>query len=390
MSLAVADFTAPSNDVEAMKYAGALRQDVVTGIGAVEQRVSLHSAGAGANGAGKSGRADARYELRGDVRRRTDNLVANLSLIDVQSGAQPWAGTFALPDVDRSERSPVALRNLVRSVADAVSEAERRRVVALPVDRLDADELVIRGAAQIDVATLANARKAKDLYDSALRLDPNNVRALRARAIIVTFENEVDPNADPQRMAQEFDEFSARALALNRTDSVSWNYRCGALQYLGQWTAAAEACDQTIRLDPYSAKGYVAKAWLLISEGRPSDALTMTAKAMELDPDRSGWALDTACRAYLLLSRTHEAIETCEKTVGQDPFRWSAHLLLVAAYTEAGLPERAAAAKASVDRIVPDLTIARIRAQYAEHPDAVQMNERYLYEPMRRAGIPEK
>jgi len=395
MSLAVARFTAPGDDAAASKFADALRQDVVTTLGAVEQRVALREArgesGRSADSAAQGGVVDARYILQGDVRHVGGGFGASLALVDAASGKQSWAGRFVLPDADGSDRSAIALRKLVRSVADAVYEAEKRRVVALPVDRLDADELVIRGSAAMGVATLANARKAKELYDAALRLDSNNVLALRARALIVTYENEVDPNPDPQRMAREFDEHSARALALNRTDPVSWNFRCGALGNLGQWTAAAEACDQTIKLDPYSANWYNAKAWLLIMTGRPADALVMTSKAMDLDPERPWWALDMACRAHLLLGRTRDAIETCEKASGQEPSDWNAQLFLLAAYTDAGLPEKAAAARAAVDKIVPGLTITRIRAQLvSEHPDAAALNERYFYGPLRKAGIPEK
>jgi hypothetical protein len=64
----------------------------------------------------------------------------------------------------------------------------------LPIERLDATELVLRGWAAFDVApTLANAHAAERLFDAALRLDPHHVRALRERATIVDFENDVDP-----------------------------------------------------------------------------------------------------------------------------------------------------------------------------------------------------
>ena len=398
MSLVIADFIASSGDTETTAYAIAARRDVVTGIGALEQRVDLRVAGAQTNGGARIDSAlaasgKARYTLNGDIRRANDSgYVANLSLVDATSGAQSWSGAFALPNSDDSDRSKIALRKLVSAVADAVYSAEKRRVVGLPIERLDANDLVVRGSAMIDAApTLANVRAAKNLYDKALRLDPNNIAALRARALVVTFEDEADPNPDHDRHVHEFDEYSARALKLNQSDPKTWNYRCGALQYLGQWGAAEEACNQAIRLDPYSSNYYNAKAWLMFITGRPAETLELTAKATALEAATPAWALDTACRAHLLLGQAREAIETCEQAYGLNPGNWSAQLVLVAAYMNAGEPEKARIAKAAVDRIMPGYTIARLRASgFPDHPEYAKLAEKYWYAGLRKAGVPEK
>jgi adenylate cyclase len=401
MSLAVADFVAPGGSAETAGYAAALRHDVVTGIGALEQRVDLRDAGAETGGGTSNdsprvGSGKVRYKLNGEIRRANDSgYIANLSLIDATSGAQSWSGVFPLPAPDGSDRSKIVLRKLIRAIADAVDSAEKRRVVALPNKHLDANDLVTRGAAMIGGAyTLDNVRAAKKLYDDALRLEPNNIRALRARAYVVTFEEEVDPNPNHERNVSEFDEFSARALKLNHSDPQSWIYRCGALQYRGQWSAAEEACDQAIRLDPFSSNSYNGKAWLTLHTGRPSEALELTTKAIALEAATPEWAFDTACRAHLILGGAREAIKACERASGLNPDNWSmqlsVQLLLVAAYTNAGEPEKARAAKAAVDRITPGYTIARLRASFPEHPDYLNLAEKYWYAGLRKAGVLEK
>ena len=388
MSLAIADFTARVGDAEATRYAATLRQDVVAGISTSEQSVTLRDAGADRNVG-----AQARYTLKGEVRGTSGSeYVANLLLLDATSGTQSWSSVFSVAIFDSSDRSKSALRKLVAAIAGAVYSAEKRRVVALPIERLDANGLVIRGSAAIDVApTLANVRAAKQLYDAALRLEPNNIRALRARALIVIFEDKADPNPNHLRSVREFDEFSARALKLNPSDATSWMFRCGALEYLGQWSAAEEACDQAIRLDPFSSKYYNGKAWLMFVTGRPAEMLELTAKAMDLESATPGWALELACRAHLLLGEARKAIETCERASGLDPDNSDAQLLLIAAYMNAGEPEKARVAKANVDRILPGYTIARLRANgFPEHPEYLQLAEKNLYSSLRKAGVPEK
>ena len=381
MSLAIAPFTSAGGNADDEKHAAALRQDLVTGIGAVERRVSLRSAGA-------------RYTLSGDVRRAGDGYSASVLLADNASGAQAWSGSFALPVPDASNRSAIAVRKLVAAVANAIEASETRRVVALPIERLDATELVVRGWATFDVApTLANARAAQQLFDAALRLDPNNVRALRNRATIADLENDVDPSADHERIVREMDDFSARALKLDGADPSNWRTRMGALFYLGRWNAATEAIDQAIRLDPYDVNLYIYKAWVMNMTGRPAEALSLLTKAAAMEPAGPDLAfqLIRACEAHLLSGQAREAIENCEKASGLDPGDWFAHLFLVAAYMNAGEPAKATAAKAAVDRIVPGYTVAQLRAKgYSNHPEYLKLAERYWYDGLRKAGVPER
>ncbi|HTL75582.1 MAG TPA: adenylate/guanylate cyclase domain-containing protein [Casimicrobiaceae bacterium] len=396
MSLAVGPFAAADSGAQFAQYAAALRQDVVTGIGSVERRITLRRDDADRGSSGGSGAAQvigrgARYTLKGEIRRAGGGYLVNVSLIDALSSTQAWSGTFALPDADASNRSPVAIRKLIAAVADAVEAAETRRVVGLPIERLDATELVLRGWAAFDVApTLANAHAAERLFDAALRLDPHHVRALRERATIVDFENDVDPNPDHQRIVREFDDFSARALKLDSGDPVIWAYRSIALAYLGRWNAALEAIDQAIRLDPFNPRRYVNKAWLMNMTGRPADALALIAKAMVMEPSNPEFPLRMACEAHLLLGEARDAIEACEKASGLDPGDWIVHLFLVAAYENAAETTKAAAARAAVDRIVPGYTIAQLRAKgYSDHPAYLELAEQYWYAGLRKAGIPE-
>lgn len=388
MSLAIADFTAPTGEAEAERYATGLREDVVAGIGAWEQYISLRDADAD-----RSASVHSRYTLKGEVRGANGGAyVVNLLLLDATSGAQSWSGVFPMLDSDGSDRSKIALRKLIAAIGGAVHSAEVRRVATIPVERLGADDLVTRGGAMfVAERTLANVRAAKQLYDRALRLDPNNIRALRARALIVTFENEVDPNPNHLQNVREFDEYSVRALKLNQSDPANWMFRCGTLEYSGQWTAAEEACDQAIRLDPFSSSYYNGKAWLMLITGRPAETLELTAKAMALEAATPEWALDLACRAHLLLGEAREAIATCEKASGLDPGNWNLQLSLVAAYMNAGEPEKARVPKAAVDRIVPGYTIARLRANgFPEHPEYLKLADAYLYTGLRKAGVPER
>lgn len=70
---------------------------------------------------------------------------------------------------------------------------------------------------------------------------------------------------------------------------------------------------------------------------------------------------------------------------------WLNHLTLAAAYANHGDMEKAAAAKAEVLRTAPGFTIAKMRAmRRSENPEYLRLVEKYLYEGLRKAGLPEK
>jgi len=272
----------------------------------------------------------------------------------------------------------------------ALVGAEIRRVVALPLSALGARELVLRAFAISDKdQSLAGTIRARELIDEALRRDPNLEPALVARAWVADFENGVDPHPDHDRFGREMDEFTSRAISLDPSDPTAWKWRAAALISLGRWDAALEANAMAIKLDPDDPNHYVGRAWLMNLTGRPDEALTLIDRALAMHPNNIGWTLRTACEAHLLSGQAEEAIATCEKAMGTNPY-WYIHLFLAAAYANHGDVSKAAATAAYVLRTVPNYTISQMRAKpYSDNPEYIKLADKFLYTGLRTAGIPD-
>lgn len=266
------------------------------------------------------------------------------------------------------------------------------RVLSKPVDRLDAMELVLRARAVGSKGeTLANAREMRKLLDEALRLDPTLVAALVTMGWQLIMVQTVDPQLDPDRFRQEVDEFSARAVRSDPDHHQAWAFRATALTALGRWNAALEANEQEIKLDPFGVRGYVVRAEVLLGMGRPADALLSTRQALALAPSNPGQPLDIECLAHLLLGEADKAIATCERATGLNPSDYNPHLLLGAAYANVGDLSRARAAVKTVLELVPGYSIARIRAdRFSSTPEYQKLAEKYLYNSLRKAGLPDR
>jgi adenylate cyclase len=395
MSVEIMSFSAPANDAAASRQAEALPRELTTVLVAAAHRirVSTHNGtvGDGVDPAKLLRPSNARYRVEGNVRSGKDGNIVNLRLVDTATASEVWSRRFDLPDLDGSFEASRRLRILVQQLAEAVTGAETRRILPLPLEKLNATELVLRGFAALqDSAKLENVKEAQKLFDAALRLDPNSVFALRAASTGWDYLNDVDPHADRERRAHEMDALTLRAVNLDPGDPGAWDDRSQALAYAGRWTAAVEAIDLAIRLDPYKAWLPAHKAWLMTMTGRPVDALPLTDYATTLDPAIAGYALRYACEAYMLLGRNDDAVASCEKAAGTNS-DWFVTSFLAAAYANRGDIDKAVAAKNEMLRTVPGYTITQLRAKhYSDVPEYVKMAEDTWYAGLRKAGIPEK
>jgi TolB-like protein len=398
-SVAIVPFAVPHGDADASRFAQVLARELVARLGRVSGRwgrlpvVSGLSAATGsATDAREMGRSlNVRYLLEGDVLHGGEGHTVSLRLVDTATGAQVWSERATLRDSDVASESSSSLQNLSARLRFALVSAERRRAVALPVSALSARELLLRAFVMYDNdPSLAGAIQARKVIDEALRLEPDLEPAWVARAWIIDNERDVDPNADHDRNVREMDESTARAINLDPTDPVAWFYRTVALIFLGRWDAALEASAIVLKLDPDDPSSYVNQAWVMNMMGRPGEALKLMERAFAMNPTDLGYTMRVACEVHLLAGQAEQAIAACEKARGSDTYWWI-NGSLAAAYANNGDVEKAAAAKGEVLRIAPGYTIAQLRAKrYSDHPEYQRLAEKYLYEGLRKAGIPER
>jgi TolB-like protein/Tfp pilus assembly protein PilF len=407
MSLAVAPLVAPSDDAEVSRLAAVLTQNIATRLSreggwASEPRarvVFVHAAAASGGrtaSASELGRTvNVRYVLEGDLLESGDHFAMNLRLVDAATLGQVWSQREAWQEAEIAAESSAKLRNLTSQLRSALQGAETRRVVDQPVSDLDAMELVLRAIHlwRNDIS-LAGTIKARELADEALRREPELVPALLIGGALAERELDLDPDASHRdRILREYDEFTNRAVSLDPTDPVAWDFRAIVLMYLGRWDAALEANATAIKLAPDKPDHYDSRAWLMNMTGHPDEALPLVDRALAMDPHSTemGFGLRNRCEAYLLLGQAEQAIAACERARGLSKDDLFLALFLAAAYANHGDLAKAAIARADVLRIAPGYTIAQLRAKrYSEHPQYQRMAREHWHEGLRKAGFPEQ
>src|SRR6516225_9180806 len=185
LSLVVLPFANLNNDPEQDYFADAITTDLTTDLARMPGALVI---GRGTAFTYKNKQVDLktlgkdlgiRWAVQGAVRRAGDQVRVNVSLTDLQTAHDVWSDRF---DGDRTNipvlQDQITAR-LARSLNINLIQAESRRSEADRSRSPDAVDFNMRGWTKSfePLSKIQNAQ-AKALFDSALRLDPDNVDAM--------------------------------------------------------------------------------------------------------------------------------------------------------------------------------------------------------------------
>jgi TolB-like protein/Tfp pilus assembly protein PilF len=333
-----------------------------------------------------------RYALEGSVQTIGDRIRINAQLIDTETGAHLWAERFDKPSANLLDTQDEVTARLARTVHVELITAESRRAALERPDRLDAVDHALQGwATWHHNRSLEGARRARESFEAALRLDPNNVDALLGFANAHLWEVNLYASEDRagQIRAAEPAVQMALTLAPDRADA---HVIYGTLLYaLRSPERALREFEFAIELDRNLAMAHAYLGLMKFFLGRSHETRRHVQQAIRLsprDPLLFHWHYIIGVADLYLLKNVH-ALESLRKSVEIDP-KWAlSQFVLAAAQALAGLLADAAETCAIARRLAPNFTVAKFRAQaVSDNPIYLAQRER-LYGGLRLAGVPE-
>ncbi len=395
MSVAIGSIASPTGDAAAAQVAQDLAHSLATGLSAYARHLRVVAVAHDAQGAvpflEAARLAGARYVIEGDLQAGAPQRALGLRLIASTGGAQVWASKTDLPEALATPAAQAAIRKVIARVAYAVGDAEVKRVLPKPVGQLDAMEKVVRAYGVLSQGrSVQLADEGRKLLEEAQRMEPALLPVLWMMEWPLRMRFELDPQADRDTYIREMDKFSMQAATLDPDNWLAWDGRSTALLLLGRWSAALEANDRAIRMDPFSARLVNTRAELLSRVGRPAEALPLTEKAAALDGAFSSGTLVVACEAHLLLGAYDKAIALCERASGLNPDDHATLALLAAAYANSGDVKQTRLTLQAMLKIAPGRTIAQLHAKRdSDHPEYLKLLQAHVYSGLRKASMAE-
>jgi TolB-like protein/class 3 adenylate cyclase len=403
LSIVVLPFANLSNDPEQQYFADGITEDVTTDLCRIP-----HSLVISCNTAftyrdkhidtKQIGRElGVRYVLEGSVRRSGNQVRVNAQLIAAETDKHLWAERFS---GDTSDLFAVQDEITIR-LANALGVELIAAEAARPSEHPDALDYILRGrAVLLKPRTSETHREAIDLYERALRFDPQSVEAqTRLAAVLVdsVATGMIDwASAVPDIARAEG--LVHQALASSPRLAHAHIVKAHVLRMQNRWGEAIPEYETALALGHNMVYALLGLGWCRLYFGSLDQVIPIVEQAIRLSPRDPliGYFYYLIGTVHLLQSHTDEALVWLEKSCNALPGYPIGRSRLAAAYALKGETGRAAAEFAEARRINRgDLfsSIAHLKARpgaWQGVPKIRALYEATYFAGLRKAGMPEE
>jgi adenylate cyclase len=335
-----------------------------------------------------------RYALEGSVQRDQNRVLVNAQLIDAESDAQVWADRFEDDVADLFKLQDEVVVRLARTLQIELENAEARRSLHDRPRNPDAIDLTMRGLAILNqLSTNTSSDEARDLFEQALTLDPNNADALAGAARIDAVEAAFGSSGKSADLYARAMQRTDRALLLDPSQArahftkallIMFKARANDTASANEIIAEAEA---SLRANPSFPWGYWPMAVGEMLLGHYEQSISDLQQAMKIsprDPNIGIWHMEIG-RSLLALTRYDAAIQEGLKAIDSGYRTPQSYAGLAAFYAAADKMPEATAAMAEALKLNPKLSVAWFHAHIPAFIDSAPG----MLECLRKAGLPE-
>ena len=324
-----------------------------------------------------------RYVLEGSVQRDQNHVRVNAQLIDGATGAHLWADRFEESITDLFKLQDQVVARLANTLGYELVKAEAQRSThsANP----DAIDLTMRGwVAMWQPLMKESIASARDYFERAIRIDPQNAEAMAGLAYARLRTNYYGWNTAAENKPAAQLELLTKAIEINPGYAFAYYVKSAVLWLTKEYPEALAAAETEVALDPNSAYGYAAVGRVETLLGRCEQSITHIKQAFALsprDPLSGIWYVYLGF-AEFCRDRPDAAIEQFKRAVYSYP-TYVAYAVLAGAEAAKGNDAEAKRALAEAQRLFPQLRIKWLLTETTPTPSIV-------IDGLRKAGLPEE
>jgi serine/threonine-protein kinase len=294
--------------------------------------------------------------LTGSVRRSPSTIRINAQLVNGSDGLERWSQVYDRPAGDALSVQTDIAQQVASALRLELGGGDAAANLGGTENHIAQDLFLKAKATWQGNASKEHLREASDLFDEAIKLDPNfaEARAQRAIALLIYAQNFAAGAADYARQTSAADAEARRALqiapglqsgfaaqAMARigkfdfkgalsdwqkaytnearvTDTVAEYSRF--LSSVGKSSEGFEWADKSISADPLNARSHQSKIWAYFCARRYREAAEAARKLLEWAPGR-GSTLARLGDSLLMLGKTDEALAAYVKCDPNYPSR---------------------------------------------------------------------
>jgi adenylate cyclase len=387
-SIAVLPFDNLSGQPEETYFSDGITEDIITGLArfrslfVVARNSSFAFRGKPTSLAEIGRQLGVAYLLEGSIRRAGERVRVTAQLLEAATGMHIWADRYdrGLEDIFAVQEE--VARTIVSTLVGRIHDARLQKSLRRPPASLAAYDCLLRGLAHYRGFGEDDNRKAYEMFERAVTLDPQYALA-HAYLAAVTLALRGSAAAPPEALDAAFAAMS-HALELDPQESYCQNILGLIWLYRRDYDAAEHHYRRALDLNPNDADRRMAFGYILALRGKAEDGLGWMQEAMRLNPFHPTWYSARLGIVLYSLRRYAEAAQALRRI--PTPGYWS-RTRLAACYGQLGRSAEAEAQKAAILQEKPHFTIAEFfrRDVLLERAEDREL----LHEGLVKAGLPE-
>ncbi|HHP7235201.1 MAG TPA: adenylate/guanylate cyclase domain-containing protein [Desulfobacterales bacterium] len=323
-----------------------------------------------------------RYVLEGSVQKAAEQVRVNAQLIDAVSGYHIWSERYDRRLEEIFAVQDDIVRSIVGKLAVKIDDAERKRARREKTGSLQAYDYYLRGMDSERHRTTDGNRNARALFETAIELDPEFAPAYVGLG--QTYLNQVSLGWTefPQKALEQVEQLAGKALRLEESNADAYALLGMVNIYRQRYDRAVNQLDRAIELNPNNATALKDRGMVMVWIGQLDDAVQSLETAFRFNPNQSPGGFVSLGQAYYLKGQYLEAIQVFEESASRWPDWLGSHLVLAAAYAQAGRTGEAAREAEEIRRLDPFFTIDDFGTAFRNPADRDQ-----IVEGLRKAGL---
>ncbi len=328
-----------------------------------------------------------RYVLEGSVQRSGDRLRVTAQLIDALNGSHLWANRYDRPAENFFALQDEITREVLIELQVKLTFGEHARESRRETKSLEAWILRNQAYAQASKYSREGMLKARDLYEQAVKADPEFARAWAGIAWTYWFEARMGGwQLSRDEALNKATEFAKRAMEIDPQSPAGYLTTASVSLMKNEHDRAVALAEQAVDLAPNDFQANAALGWQLVWAGEVKRGLEMFARAKRLSPRFPAWILGMEGLAQHMLGRHEDAIVSLNEGIRRLPGGPHARPRLIAVYADLDRLEEAKVAAAELLELNPDFSVKNyVKAQPFKAPE----RKEWMRDLLLKAGLPE-
>jgi adenylate cyclase len=330
----------------------------------------------------------ARYLVGGTIRQNNNRVQVGVELVDATNGELIWAERYTRSTEDLFTLQIELARGIAGSIEpEAIGHAYLLSSRKAP-SSLTAWDLVLQGNHHFykQVGTQWASNKARELYDQAIKLDPDYAPAYAGYAYSLCLDLKEDLSSNRSSVEHKMREMAEHAVKLDTNNPWCKVVMGRVFHQLQEYEIAVKTYRSAVELCPSSSKAYFGLGFGLSATGQYEEAISAMNRAHELSPrDPMNWSFHTVkALAYMYAERFESAGEASSISAADPSANHWAPLIQASSMVHTGRYNDALNILDRVRKSKPALTAVKVNKAF---PVADNVNPESISEALIDAGL---